>query len=157
MALLRDRHRPTAIFAGSDLRAMGVYEAARQLGLSIPGDPSVIGFDDLPVARWIGPPLTTIRQPLREMAEAAARFVISLGSSSASARHQPRQGREARATAHRPRHQPHREGQYGCTCGLKSSATPHVVVIARPAPIYSGRRSWFGPSSWRFEARGNPV
>ena len=43
-----------------------------------PGDLSVVGYDDLPVARWVGPPLTTIRQPLTEMAEAAARLVISI-------------------------------------------------------------------------------
>jgi len=69
---------PTAIFAGSDMHALGLYEAARELGLRIPEQLSVVGFDDLPVARWIGPPLTTVRQPLHEMAEAAARLVIEL-------------------------------------------------------------------------------
>lgn len=39
----------------------------------------MVGFDDLPVARWVGPPLTTVRQPLTEMAEAAARLVLDLG------------------------------------------------------------------------------
>lgn len=70
--------RPTAIFAGSDLQALGVYEAARDAGLRIPDDLSVVGFDDLPVARWIGPPLTTIRQPLLEMAAAGARLALNL-------------------------------------------------------------------------------
>jgi LacI family transcriptional regulator, xylobiose transport system transcriptional regulator len=78
MALLRLPDPPTAIFAGSDLQALGLYEAARELGVLIPGDLSVVGYDDLPVARWVGPPLTTIRQPLTEMAEAAARLVISI-------------------------------------------------------------------------------
>jgi DNA-binding LacI/PurR family transcriptional regulator len=77
-ALLSGPDRPTAIFAGSDLQALGVYDAARQAGLHIPGDLSVVGFDDLPVARWIGPPLTTVRQPLVEMASAAARLVLQL-------------------------------------------------------------------------------
>ena len=45
-------NRPTAIFAGNDLQALGVYEAARELGLRIPEDLSVVGFDDLPIARW---------------------------------------------------------------------------------------------------------
>jgi LacI family transcriptional regulator, xylobiose transport system transcriptional regulator len=76
--LLRMAEPPTAIFAGSDLQALGLYEAARALGVRIPEDLSVVGYDDLPVARWVGPPLTTIRQPLTEMAEAAARLVISL-------------------------------------------------------------------------------
>jgi DNA-binding LacI/PurR family transcriptional regulator len=75
-ALLELDEPPTAIFAGSDLQAFGVYEAARVLGVEIPTQLSVIGFDDLPMARWVGPPLTTIRQPLTEMAATAARFVL---------------------------------------------------------------------------------
>jgi LacI family transcriptional regulator len=63
---------PTAIFAGSDQQALGVYEAARQRGLRIPQDLSVVGFDDLPAAPWVSPPLTTVRQPLTEMGRAAA-------------------------------------------------------------------------------------
>jgi LacI family transcriptional regulator, xylobiose transport system transcriptional regulator len=78
--LLTMRRRPTAIFAGSDLQAFGVYEAARQLGIRVPEDLSVIGFDDLPMARWVGPPLTTIRQPLSEMAATAARVVLGQSS-----------------------------------------------------------------------------
>ncbi|WP_030811783.1 LacI family DNA-binding transcriptional regulator [Streptomyces sp. NRRL F-2799] len=77
--LLGRTDRPTAVFAGNDLQALGLYEAARELGLRVPEDVSVVGFDDLPVARWVGPPLTTVRQPLTEMAEAAARLVLELG------------------------------------------------------------------------------
>jgi LacI family xylobiose transport system transcriptional regulator len=69
---------PTAIFAGSDLQALGVYEAARPRGVRIPDDLSVVGYDDLRIARWVGPPLTTIRQPLTEMAETAARMLIRM-------------------------------------------------------------------------------
>lgn len=79
--LLDRPDRPTAVFAGNDLQALGFYEAARELGLRVPEDVSVVGFDDLPVARWVGPPLTTVRQPLTEMAEAAARLVLELGRS----------------------------------------------------------------------------
>lgn len=75
-ALLDLEEPPTAIFAGSDLQAFGVYEAARIKGVQIPHDLSVVGFDDLPMARWVGPPLTTIRQPLTEMAATAARLVL---------------------------------------------------------------------------------
>jgi len=78
LELLRLPDRPTAVFAGNDLQALGLYEAARELGLRIPDDLSVIGFDDLPAARWVGPPLTTVRQPLGEMAAAAARIVLDL-------------------------------------------------------------------------------
>jgi len=56
---------PTAIFAGSDMQAMGVYNAARLRRLRIPDDLSVVGFDDLPMSGWVSPPLTTIIQPAR--------------------------------------------------------------------------------------------
>lgn len=77
-ALLSLSPRPTAIFASSDLYALGVYEAARSLGLAIPADLSVVGYDDLRIARWAGPPLTTIRVPLAAMAEQAVHLLIRL-------------------------------------------------------------------------------
>jgi DNA-binding LacI/PurR family transcriptional regulator len=69
---------PTAIITGNDLQALGVYQAARDARLHIPEDVSVVGFDDLPVARWVSPPLTTIRQPLVQMAVTAAELVLAL-------------------------------------------------------------------------------
>jgi LacI family transcriptional regulator len=69
---------PTAVFASNDSMAFGVYEAARQHGLRVPSDLSIIGFDDLPEARWSSPPLTTVRQPLAEMGALAARTVLRL-------------------------------------------------------------------------------
>jgi LacI family transcriptional regulator len=78
MRMLAGPDRPTAVFAGSDMQAMGVYQAARQLGLDIPGDLSVIGYDNLPVAAWIGPALTTVNQPLRDMAGTATRMLLDL-------------------------------------------------------------------------------
>jgi LacI family transcriptional regulator len=69
---------PTAIFASSDQMAFGVYEAVRRRGLRVTDDVSVVGFDDLPEARWASPPLTTIRQPLAEMGVLAARTVLRL-------------------------------------------------------------------------------
>ncbi|MEO3755377.1 LacI family DNA-binding transcriptional regulator [Streptomyces sp. B6B3] len=67
---------PTAVFACSDPMALGVYEAVRERGLRIPEDVSVVGFDDLPQARWASPTLTTVRQPLSEMAAAALRLLL---------------------------------------------------------------------------------
>jgi LacI family transcriptional regulator len=78
MALLGLDEPPTAVFAASDQMAFGVYEAARQRGLRVPDDVSVVGFDDLPEARWACPPLTTVRQPLSEMGLLAARTVMRL-------------------------------------------------------------------------------
>ncbi|WP_216214878.1 LacI family DNA-binding transcriptional regulator [Amycolatopsis aidingensis] len=69
---------PTAIFAGSDEQALGAIEAARRAGLTVPREVSVVGFDDLPVARWSSPPLTTIRQPLDEMGRLAGRLLADL-------------------------------------------------------------------------------
>lgn len=77
--LLSRPDRPTAIFAGNDLQALGVYQAARELGLRVPDDLSVVGFDDLPVAALVDPPLTTVHQPLAEMAAAATELALALG------------------------------------------------------------------------------
>jgi len=78
-ALLGLDDPPTAIFAASDQMAFGVYEAVRRRGLRVADDVSVVGFDDLPEARWASPPLTTVRQPLVEMGRLAARTVLRLG------------------------------------------------------------------------------
>ena len=70
--------RPTAIFAASDELARGVIEAARSVGLSVPEDLSIVGFDDTEIARIASPPLTTVRQPLQEMGAVALRTVLRL-------------------------------------------------------------------------------
>ena len=72
--------RPTAIFAGSDEAALGVMEAARVRGLRVPEDLSVVGFDDTQVARLASPPLTTVRQPLRDMGAVALRTALQLAA-----------------------------------------------------------------------------
>lgn len=63
--------RPTAIFASNDYMAAGVVNAAHHLGIAMPRDLSVAGFDDAPVSRQIWPSLTTIRQPIRRLGELA--------------------------------------------------------------------------------------
>lgn len=78
------RQRPTAVFASNDYMAAGVVNAAHRLGLAIPGDVSVAGFDDAPVAHQIWPALTTVRQPVRELgARAAGMLIGALGGSEA--------------------------------------------------------------------------
>ncbi|MEU3253596.1 substrate-binding domain-containing protein [Streptomyces sp. NPDC006997] len=69
---------PTAVFVCSDRMALGVYEALAERGLRVPVDISVVGFDDLPEARWAAPPLTTVRQPLAEMAATALRLLVRM-------------------------------------------------------------------------------
>ncbi|GAA1993015.1 LacI family DNA-binding transcriptional regulator [Kitasatospora viridis] len=61
----------TAIVCGSDMMALGAIRAVRQRGLSVPGDVSVVGFDDSPLIAFTEPPLTTIRQPVEAMATTA--------------------------------------------------------------------------------------
>ena len=67
---------PTAVFASNDATAMGVLDAARVRGLSIPEDLSVVGFDDIPLAASLNPPLTTVRQPMQEMGRIATRMLL---------------------------------------------------------------------------------
>lgn len=69
---------PTAFFAGSDLQALGVIAAGSAAGLSVPGDLSVVGYDDIALARWMSPQLTTVHQPLRRMGEEATRLALRL-------------------------------------------------------------------------------
>jgi len=71
---------PTAVFVATDECAAGVVEAARVRGLHIPEDLSIVGFDDTAVARLLSPPLTTVRQPLREMGRVALRTVLQLAA-----------------------------------------------------------------------------
>jgi LacI family transcriptional regulator len=75
-ALLSLAEPPTAIFAGCDQHARGVYDEAHARGLRIPEDLSVIGFDDVDACQWMSPKLTTIRQPLAEMSALAIRTVL---------------------------------------------------------------------------------
>lgn len=74
--LLGNLKRPTALFASNDAQALGAIEAARTLGLRVPEDVSVVGFDDMPAAQWSAPPLTTVRQPFAEMGRVAMRRLL---------------------------------------------------------------------------------
>jgi LacI family transcriptional regulator len=69
--MLSSAHRPTAIFASNDGMALGVLAQASKMGLQVPGDIAIAGFDDSPSSRMVFPPLTTVRQPIQAMARAA--------------------------------------------------------------------------------------
>ncbi|WP_407561062.1 LacI family DNA-binding transcriptional regulator [Streptomyces sp. 184] len=69
---------PTALFICSDHMAIGGYEALAGSGLRVPEDVSIVGFDDLPEARWVAPALTTVRQPLKDMGGSALRTLLRL-------------------------------------------------------------------------------
>jgi DNA-binding LacI/PurR family transcriptional regulator len=74
-AMLRLPEPPTAVIASTDVVAMGVLHAAAERGLTVPADLSVVGFDDIPLARFCVPALTTVRMPTTEMVAAAAGLV----------------------------------------------------------------------------------
>jgi len=77
-ALLRVDDPPTAVLASSDAQALGVLEAARRLGLVVPRDLSVVGYDDTYVAAWTNPPLTSVHQPLQDIGRVALRTVLAM-------------------------------------------------------------------------------
>lgn len=74
--LLNKPNRPSALLAINDMYAFGAYAGARDLGLRVPGDISIVGIDDIVLAEVVDPPLTTIRQPLCEMTQAAVDLII---------------------------------------------------------------------------------
>jgi DNA-binding LacI/PurR family transcriptional regulator len=76
MALLAREPRPTALLAMSDRLAAGALQAAAALGLAVPRDLSLVGFDDVPLAAQLTPPLTTVRQPLAEKGRLAAALLF---------------------------------------------------------------------------------
>jgi LacI family repressor for deo operon, udp, cdd, tsx, nupC, and nupG len=76
--LINKVKRPTALFCFSDEMAMGAMDAARRQGVSVPGDLSIVGFDDLPCSRYLSPSLTTIAQPVREIGESCVRLLLDI-------------------------------------------------------------------------------
>ncbi|HEX7973254.1 MAG TPA: LacI family DNA-binding transcriptional regulator [Anaerolineales bacterium] len=75
LRFLRQPDRPTAIFAATDLQAIAVLKAARELGIRVPQDLAIVGFDDLDIAEYVG--LTTVRQHLDESGKIAAELLLS--------------------------------------------------------------------------------
>ncbi len=75
-ALPKGRRRPTGVLVMSDMTAIGLMAAARSSGLHVPDDISIVGYDDLPLAAWTSPALTTVSQPIVEKGRVAARLLI---------------------------------------------------------------------------------
>lgn len=74
--LMRLKNPPTAVFARNDFAAIGALRAAHALGLRVPQQVAVAGFDDIPIAAYTTPPLTTVRQPIRDQGRLAAEFLL---------------------------------------------------------------------------------
>ena len=129
---------PTAVVAGNDGQAFGVLQALAQRGLTAPGDMSVVGFDDVPVASWATPALTTVRQPLAAMAATAFRMLRLRAESEAA---QPDQIELATTLVVRSSTAPPRLPDSGGKCPPRASAaapsSPYVRSTSRApaAPV----------------------
>jgi LacI family transcriptional regulator len=75
-SLLDRKERPTAVFVASDEVALGALKAAKIAGVTVPDDLAIVGFDDLPIAPFVEPALTTVRVPAREIGAVAARTLV---------------------------------------------------------------------------------
>jgi DNA-binding LacI/PurR family transcriptional regulator len=84
--LLALSSRPTAVFCYNDMSALGALRQLRTVGLRVPDDISLIGFDDLYIAQYTDPPLTTIRQPMRQMGRMAMETLLNLLAGAESVR-----------------------------------------------------------------------
>jgi LacI family transcriptional regulator len=78
--LMAQKHPPDAIFCANDMMALGCFDALSKLGLNVPNDVSVIGFDDREVAQFAHPPLTTLVLPHYEMGQIAATTLLDATS-----------------------------------------------------------------------------
>lgn len=78
MSILEEAYQPTAIVAGNDTIALGAIAAIAESGKRVPDDIALVGFDDIPQARYMNPPLTTVRVPAYEMAEACGQMILQL-------------------------------------------------------------------------------
>jgi LacI family transcriptional regulator len=88
MQILQRHLRPTAIFVCNDMMAIGALRAAAQLGLRVPEDVAIVGFDDIELASYTTPPLTTVAQPKQEIGQLAVKLVFErMGSPSLPPRH----------------------------------------------------------------------
>jgi LacI family transcriptional regulator len=85
--------RPTAVFAANDSMAVGVLASLSAAGVNVPAEISVVGFDDIPIARYVNPPLTTIRVDIAELGRCA--FGLLLDAIGNPAVHAPRHDRVA--------------------------------------------------------------
>ncbi len=79
---------PSAVFCYNDMTAVGLMQAVRDEGLKIPEDLSVVGFDDIPLASYVTPPLTTVAQPVTKMGRMAVEMVLGLAAKQEAERSQ---------------------------------------------------------------------
>ena len=86
--LLEMPDRPTAVFASNDLMAFGAIHAARDLGLSVPGDLAMVGFDNIQLSSYFNPTLTTVEIPMYNLGTAAMKMIVNMASDNSFDRYQ---------------------------------------------------------------------
>ena len=144
---------PTAIFCANDLMAVGCYEALRELGLRIPDDVAVMGYDDREIAEHLHPPLTTVLLPHFEMGTIAAELLIdaAAGVAKPPAANQGRMSDRDAQVGVTPRHS--REGGNAMTERLAALAERRVEGSRRRLRRDAGRRArWADRGDRRGEA-----
>ena len=112
--ILASPHPPTAVFAANDLGALAVIEAARRIGVSVPADLSVVGFDDSVYASVSSPQLTTVRQPFVQMGEVAYQLLID-----------QMEGRDPASV----------RVELAATLVIRDSTAPPRSAVGRPDPV----------------------
>ena len=108
-ALLKRRPRPTAVFACNDLMAFGALTAAREAGIDVPQQLSIVGFDDIDLAAFSAPPLTTVAQPKQQIGTVAADLLLDRVSSARTDNRQMILDPELRIRASTAPYQPFKE------------------------------------------------
>ena len=137
LRLLSGEDPPTGVLCFSDVVASGVYRAAEQLGLDVPGDLSVVGFDDSPLARRLRPQLTTVHQDIAEKGRVAAATLTDRHGAPARRDPAPRRPRRAADRARRPRqHRPPRSAASGA-----AGRAPATAARSPAARAFEARRS----------------
>lgn len=108
-ALLKRRPRPTAVFACNDLMAFGALTAAREAGIAVPQQLSIVGFDDIDLAAFSAPPLTTVAQPKKQIGTVAADLLLDRVSNARTDNRQMILDPELRVRASTAPYQPFKE------------------------------------------------
>ena len=121
--LLTERPAPTAVFCANDHVAIGAINAAAELGVAVPGDVAVIGFDDLPIARWPVFNLTTVQVAFEEMSEAVVQLLLSQLGGDGAVTDGPR-------VPHRAHPAPHPRDTYWSRAGTSSAPCTRVASFA---------------------------
>ena len=141
--------RPDAIFAANDMMAIGCLQALREAGLRVPDDVALAGFDDIPISRFLDPPLTTVGVPIAELGRQAVECCVEILATGAPRRQphlhartrRPRLVRRAIQTGRRAQHQK-RKPSHDRIRSFKTARRALRRRLARDHPAGGNARRW---------------